>query len=815
MLQSSWLQFLYVRMRVSYRNSSRTRRFGLSRRAVAHAEVLEDRALLTSATLLIEPPGEPIDEGHTASLWGTIESEQPLDGFTLLIDWGDGSPTDSYIGTSGEDSFFVWHPYLDDDPTSTPSDIYNVDFTLQYDGGSDTEQIDITVTNVAPTLSDFQVPHTGELGALLNLSVTTSDPGPNDIVRTIWTIEQPDQTVLTIAGESVQFTPNLAGEYTITAIASDDDLGVTRDVASLFVGDTFILMPDGNLIINDEAQGGKMDALTIEFDETTNEVVVTDPNAFMMNSVGTRISDHEVRVPADSISGGQIIVNTGAGNDSLLLDFSSGLPATGSTLVFNGGADDDRLDMTGATIGVLTHVMTSANGGSIDLDGRQVTYDGLEPIGDNLNATHRAFHFVESNDVVTVGDDGIIGNGISRISSVASSETIDFVNPTGSLTVNAGSGDDTVTLENMDAQFSTSVRFVVNGEAGNDRLTGSVRADVLNGGSGDDTLNGQQGDDILDGQSGNDTLYGGAGKDTLTGSAGNDRLKGQGSTDTIFEVGDNDFVLTNRTLTGNGTDSLVAPNRIILIGGDGDNTIDARSFSIGGVTILGGGGDDVLHGSRRADLIEGNDGNDLVNGAQGYDRLDGGSGNDTLYGGSGRDTLTGGLGDDDLHGQGSQDTLREFVDSDVLLSDTEMSGLGTDSIDGIEQAYLTGGVGDNLFDARSFTLGSVTLDGGAGNDSLHGGRRDDVIFGGVGDDLVNGSNGNDSLLGGNGNDRLFGGAGRDALVGQAGNDYVKGQGSTDTLAGGSGSGADSGDRVIGSANEIDETFTLDFDDLLA
>ena len=58
--------------------------------------------------------------------------------------------------------------------------------------------------------------------------------------------------------------------------------------------------------------------------------------------------------------------------------------------------------------------------------------------------------------------------------------------------------------------------------------------------------------------------------------------------------------------------------------------------------------------------------------------------------------------------------------------------------------------------------------------------------------------------------------GDDAVVGQGGDDSGKGQGGTDTLAGGSGGGAkDSGDVLSdATAGEIDEAFSLDFDDLI-
>ena len=52
------------------------------------------------------------------------------------------------------------------------------------------------------------------------------------------------------------------------------------------------------------------------------------------------------------------------------------------------------------------------------------------------------------------------------------------------------------------------------------------------------------------------------------------------------------------------------------------------------------------------------------------------------------------------------------------------------------------------------------------------------------------------------------------MVGEAGNDRLSGQGGTDTMAGGSGTGADAGDELVGSVSEIDEAFTLNFDDLI-
>ena len=69
---------------------------------------------------------------------------------------------------------------------------------------------------------------------------------------------------------------------------------------------------------------------------------------------------------------------------------------------------------------------------------------------------------------------------------------------------------------------------------------------------------------------------------------------------------------------------------------------------------------------------------------------------------------------------------------------------------------------------------SLTVDGGAGNDTITGGDGNDVLIGG---------DGNDTIIGGRGNDTLIGGAGDDTFVWNPGDgsDVVEGQGGYDTL----------------------------------
>ena len=103
-------------------------------------------------------------------------------------------------------------------------------------------------------------------------------------------------------------------------------------------------------------------------------------------------------------------------------------------------------------------------------------------------------------------------------------------------------------------------------------------------------------------------------------------------------------------------------------------------------------GDDQLHGTSAAEIIDGLAGNDQIYGKDGGDWLIGCEGNDQLFGDAGGDLLTGDESDDQLYG-----------------------GEGRD--------YLAGG---------------------NDHDELHGITGDDVLRGDRGDDLLIGGHGNDN-----------------------------------------------------------------------
>lgn len=258
-----------------------------------------------------------------------------------------------------------------------------------------------------------------------------------------------------------------------------------------------------------------------------------------------------------------------------------------------------------------------------------------------------------------------------------------------------------------------------------------------------------------------------------------------------------------------------------MIGGAGDNIIDASAFTQGGVSLRGEAGHDTLIGTINNDTLSGGTGSDILDGGEGIDwlqetgdfdfilyddllsiensngvfglhslqnieraRLTGGKGDNALYAanfskgpvnlnGKGgmdvlvgtvhNDTLSGGKDDDVLDGGDGIDLLRETADVDFTLTNTILTGNGNDALYSIERATLTGGKSDNRLDASAFTAGAVTLNGKAGNDTLIGGTENDRLIGGDGDDELVGGAGNDTLSGGTGNNVLNGGEGIDWL----------------------------------------------------
>jgi hypothetical protein len=148
----------------------------------------------------------------------------------------------------------------------------------------------------------------------------------------------------------------------------------------------------------------------------------------------------------------------------------------------------------------------------------------------------------------------------------------------------------------------------INGEAGNDFITGGPDADTIHGGSGTDTIQGNDGDDIITGDSDNDNIRGGNGNDLIEGNNGDDSLYGDAGNDVIRAQNGNDFADG-----GDGSD--------FILGGDG---IDS---------LHGGNGNDTINGNGAIDDLFGDGGDDwlVAIDAASFDSMTGGTGRDIFW----------------------------------------------------------------------------------------------------------------------------------------------------------------------------------------
>jgi Ca2+-binding RTX toxin-like protein len=368
------------------------------------------------------------------------------------------------------------------------------------------------------------------------------------------------------------------------------------------------------------------------------------------------------------------------------------------------------------------------------------------------------------------------------------------------------------------------------GYAGHDFLAGSLGDDQLDGGDGEDFLFGFADDDFLFGAAGDDQLLGSVGNDRLSGGDGNDFLKGGSGKDSYDGGGDdpelswdslsstpigdrisfyeagadegvfadlrtgivyNDGFGNRETMTG--IESLSASNANIdrLYGNDGANFLALGT----GDTLKAFGGDDILHLTGAAELIDGGDGIDTLQGILGTKLVDeDGDGYAETVANEGGVTIdlaagtildawgdTGaiarvehfggsmGNGDDLLTGDGNDNVIRGFGGVDRIDG-----GAGSDTVSfsawGYQEHYV--------YHGRSW--GAVEVDLAAGyseETALKSGtvRETTERFGR--DTLI----GIENVIGTGLGDRLLGDDSDNIIAPGAGNDFVDGRGGSDTV----------------------------------
>ena len=243
-------------------------------------------------------------------------------------------------------------------------------------------------------------------------------------------------------------------------------------------------------------------------------------------------------------------------------------------------------------------------------------------IGDIANGTGRWMQMAAST---WIGDAVVLELALTDMDDVVT-QSIPYETTAETTEIYAGAGADRIYLSITDSSPLAGTRyFRVFGEAGNDTI--EVRS---------------HGDRVVE-------LSGGAGHDIIMFSVRNVSLEQPYSGRIVVTGGDGNDTLDvyGYRQEGDGMGS-----RNLADGGAGDDHIRVDIYMD---TVLGGEGDDFIVGTdqlvshllyERGNYMSGGSGNDDIRGSMGSDTLSGDEGNDTLHATPGIDILEGGVGAD-------------------------------------------------------------------------------------------------------------------------------------------------------------------------
>jgi hypothetical protein len=330
-----------------------------------------------------------------------------------------------------------------------------VEITGDVTAGTDYDQLNVTGT---VNLDGAILVATGTVATVTATPIILiNNDGTDPIIGTFAGL--PEGSIVTVNGNS----------FRLTYFGNDGNDVVLGADTNIFLDGA------GNLVIRD-ITSTTFDALTIQSDTTNQRFIISDADTtrVLTTNIPTALGNgtNVIIVPFAAVtSATNINITTFSNADSVTLDFSlgnflktvtyfGGDPATGS---------GDRLSLTGGTFTNIDHSLTNASDGSIDITGNsQIRYFGVEqPISDTLGATNRSFSYLAGGEAITVSDPDLGATGSTSIDSTQGA-AVTFANPTAMLTINAGSGDDSVTIDSIDAAFRAATSIF--GDGGTDLI---------------------------------------------------------------------------------------------------------------------------------------------------------------------------------------------------------------------------------------------------------------------------------------------------------------------------------------------------------
>ena len=213
--------------------------------------------------------------------------------------------------------------------------------------------------------------------------------------------------------------------------------GLTDMTVSLF---------SGFLILSDTA-GSVSATLTVSLNGAN--IHISDPaHTFSVGSGVTLIDTHTVEVPLSDVTTG-FNINAADGNDTLFIDYSGGNPVPNGGISFDGGNGVDALTIGGGSATSTTHTFQSLGNGAFLVGGASISYSNSEDLTDTMIVADRILNFAATADTIA------LVSGAGTLTELVSDHgiTTRFTSPSGTLTLNSGDGDDSITINSLNPNF--------------------------------------------------------------------------------------------------------------------------------------------------------------------------------------------------------------------------------------------------------------------------------------------------------------------------------------------------------------------------
>lgn len=438
-----------------------------------------DSTNLTGATITITNLLDGAAESLAPSVGGTPITGSFLNGVLTLSGTATVAEYQQVLRT-------IAYSNSSQNPSTTPRSISFVVTDGTNSSAVVNKSVNVVSVNDNPTSVTQLPPQTIQVGQTVNFVLNVTDPDDSlfelfVISNTNFTAAQADFVSSGfVASPEFSVTGLAPGVATITYQVRDDESGTGLDsfrsfqvtVVPAAAAETEVTVAGNQLVISDIGNASD-DNLTLSIDSSVNPpvFVIADPTNTLTTTIAgaTGNGTNELRIPLTSpdlatVTG--LRVDTGAGNDTLALDFSNGafaLLGNGYSVDFVGGTGSDELQLLGGVWDTNQYDYDIATGptdgfaGTITLtdvlvSSLTVNFEGLEPILNTGTVTVVIFNLPAVANGVFLEDNGIAADGISRLRSNGTFELTDFANPTGSLTVNmTGVFVDDVVLSGFDA----------------------------------------------------------------------------------------------------------------------------------------------------------------------------------------------------------------------------------------------------------------------------------------------------------------------------------------------------------------------------